>query len=120
MVPCQYDEAYDFAANGLAVVRQNGKYGYVNTAGKQVIPCQYVNAYDFASNDMALVRQLIEIRDLHMIDSSGNTVKKIDMEMHISIELFDDAYLIWRGGKLGILNLDGEVILQPVCRSVRH
>ena len=32
------------------VVQRDGKYGYINRAGKIVIPLQYNNAYEFAED----------------------------------------------------------------------
>ena len=40
----------------LAVVRdENGKYGYINEKGKEIIPCRYDNADDFQGNGLAAV-----------------------------------------------------------------
>ncbi|MBR6466454.1 MAG: WG repeat-containing protein [Bacteroidales bacterium] len=45
---------YDYVGNfseGLAYVRRNGKYGYIDTTGRKVIPCsreyKFVNLFDF-------------------------------------------------------------------------
>ena len=38
VVPFIYDYAYAFSV-GLALVRQNGWWGYVDKTGKEVIPC---------------------------------------------------------------------------------
>ncbi|MEZ4687263.1 MAG: WG repeat-containing protein [Bacteroidia bacterium] len=40
MVPFMYEEAFDFV-EGLAAVRQNGKWGFVDEKGKQVIAPQF-------------------------------------------------------------------------------
>ena len=46
----QYDYVGDFS-EGLAFVRRGGKYGYIDTTGREVIPCrrscQYGNSFDF-------------------------------------------------------------------------
>lgn len=40
----------------LAVVRdENGKYGYINEKGREIIPCRYDNADDFQENGLAAV-----------------------------------------------------------------
>ena len=41
-----YDFIWGFA-NGMALVKKDDKYGYVNEAGVLVIPCQYTSAEDF-------------------------------------------------------------------------
>ena len=42
----QYDELYPFS-EGLAAVKKNGKFGYINTKGELVIPCQFRYASGF-------------------------------------------------------------------------
>ena len=57
ITPFKYDVHYNgeepdlsrhYFSEGLAVVINNGKYGYVNTNGEEVIPCIYNDAYVFA------------------------------------------------------------------------
>jgi hypothetical protein len=45
----------NFAANGLAVVRVKGKYGYINEKGKEVIPPYFDFASPFTANGLATV-----------------------------------------------------------------
>ena len=40
MIPCKYDDAGYFN-EGLACVRRNGKEGFINESGIEVIPCKY-------------------------------------------------------------------------------
>ena len=40
MIPCKYDDAGYFN-EGLASVRRNGKEGFINESGIEVIPCKY-------------------------------------------------------------------------------
>ncbi len=53
--PNRFNNTYDFAANGLALVILNGKYGYINQKGELVIPARFDNAWDFAANGLAAV-----------------------------------------------------------------
>ena len=48
------EEVYPFK-EGLALVCQNGKYGFINTQGENVIPCKYELATDF-SEGLAVVK----------------------------------------------------------------
>ena len=41
-----YNHLYGFD-DGVALVKQNNKRGYINSKGKQIIPLQYDNAYPF-------------------------------------------------------------------------
>ena len=46
VVPFKYDEVLDFN-EGLAVVKLNGKYGYINKNGKEVMQLKYDRAFPF-------------------------------------------------------------------------
>ncbi len=45
-IPCIYDMIFGFE-EGLAVIKQNGKWGFINKKGKLEIPCiyEYVNSF---------------------------------------------------------------------------
>lgn len=45
-----YDMIGDFSENGLALVKKNGKFGYINTDGKLVIDTLFTDATDFQFN----------------------------------------------------------------------
>ena len=34
-------------SEGLALIRLNGKYGFIDKSGTEVIPCKYDEAYSF-------------------------------------------------------------------------
>jgi hypothetical protein len=51
-----FDEAKDFSANGLAPVRVNNKYGFINEKGEFVIPPRFDDAGDFVANSLATVK----------------------------------------------------------------
>ncbi|MCD8260263.1 MAG: WG repeat-containing protein [Bacteroides sp.] len=54
VVPFIYDYAHSFSV-GLALVRLNGWWGYVDKTGKEVIPCIYKPAYSFIKTGLAAV-----------------------------------------------------------------
>lgn len=58
----QYDDAQSFS-EGLAAVKQNGKWGYIDTDGKVVIPFQYDQAFAF-NEGYAVVGTLSETEDM--------------------------------------------------------
>ena len=43
IIPCIYEEVDFYSFDSLAKVKKNGKYGYINNKGIQVIPVQYDN-----------------------------------------------------------------------------
>ena len=47
VISLKYDWAGSFS-EGLAPVRLNGKYGYINKSGKLVLPLKYEDAWDFS------------------------------------------------------------------------
>ena len=54
VIPSKYDWEYDFHY-GLALVKLNGKWGYVDKSCKEVIPCKYDDACHF-NNGLAKVK----------------------------------------------------------------
>ena len=70
---------YDFVdsfSEGLAYIRKNGKYGYVNTDGELVIPIKYTQALMFL-NGVALVIENINGKNhSYYIDKNGNKANK--------------------------------------------
>ena len=61
-------------ACGLAKVKRNGKYGYINTKGEEVIPCRYYSASSFY-DDVAAVMKSSGSR-VEIINKKGETVYK--------------------------------------------
>ena len=69
VIPAIYDEAGYFN-EGIAVVKQNDKYGYIDSKGTMVIPAVYEGANNFVNN-MALVSLNGK---MGCIDRAGKTV----------------------------------------------
>ena len=59
-------------ACGLAKVKRNGKYGYINTKGEEVIPCRYYSASSFY-DDVAAVMKSSGSR-VEIINKKGETL----------------------------------------------
>jgi len=53
-IPCIYDSAMDFS-EGLAAVKLDGKWGYIDKNGNEVIKCVY-DCDGFFSEDLVAVR----------------------------------------------------------------
>ena len=49
MIPCIYDDVHGFS-EGLANVKNDGKFGYINNKGELVIPCIYDDDTDALSD----------------------------------------------------------------------
>lgn len=64
----QYDELYPFS-EGLAAVKKDGKFGYINTKGELVIPCQFDKVCDF-SEGLAIVMD--DDYNIKILNKDGN------------------------------------------------
>ncbi len=53
-MPCNYDDPLYFS-EGLAAVKLDGKWGYIDQAGQEVVPCKYDDALYF-SEGLAAVK----------------------------------------------------------------
>ena len=75
----QFENAHEFAANGLALVQKNSndKYGYIDAKGQVVIPLQFEDAGDFAANGLAYV---MRDRKYGYIDAKGQVVIALQFE----------------------------------------
>ena len=51
----QYDFAWNFS-EGLAWVKKDGKYGFIDKTGKVVIALQYDNTYDFDEGSASVLK----------------------------------------------------------------
>ena len=72
MITCRYEKVYYFV-RGLAAVCDDGKWGFVNKDGKEVIPCIYDYASPFGEGDVAFVGK----KDRYgLVDKKGNDTFK--------------------------------------------
>ncbi|WP_201583313.1 WG repeat-containing protein [Psychrobacter jeotgali] len=102
----------DFS-EGLLAVHKDGKYGYIDTSGKQVIPYRYKDATDF-KDGVAVVSQGDKYG---VIDKSGKTVVpfRFDWLDGYSDDMAKyrkntdhDAYSL---GKYGFVNRTGKIVI---------
>lgn len=96
MVAPQYLEAYSYS-EGLAVVYKDGKYGYIDKSGKEVIKPKYDDVYDF-SEGLAVVANKGKFG---LIDKSGKEIVKMKYYALGSI----------REGRTSALKHDGQRLL---------
>lgn len=65
----QFDELYPFS-EGMAAVKKDDKFGFINTKGELVIPCQYQYAGQFKGG-LACVVKDEENNNISFIDATG-------------------------------------------------
>lgn len=116
MVIKPYIEAHPFAANGLAKVRFNGQYGYLNTKGEWAIEPQFAEAEDFADNGLARAMSVPIIWGY--INTQGEWV--IEPQFYEAEDFSDDGWAsVHFGGpndRDGYINTKGEQI-EPQFRK---
>lgn len=100
----KFDRAGKFH-EGLAKVRKNNAYGFVNTKGELVIPVKYSKADDF-SEGLALVSS----GDTQgFIDTTGTMAFVLEYEEADSFS--EGLAKVKSGGKYGYINRRGEIII---------
>lgn len=94
-----------FFIGGLAPVRKNDKWGFINKAGKLVIDYRYTGAREF-SGGLACVEK--DNSDWGFIDTAGNTV--IDFVFSSDARFRFNHALVEKGDEYGYINKKGEFI----------
>jgi hypothetical protein len=101
-----YDDVYSFS-EGLAMVKLNGKWGFIDKTGKEIIPLKYDGAHSFSEG---LV--VVELNEKYgFIDTTGKEVIPLK---------YDDAWSFSEGlanvklnGKWGIIDKTGKEVIPP-------
>lgn len=86
-------------------VRQNGKYGLLNTDGEFVVPCEYDDSICPVNDDVFCVKKNGKFG---LINGSGEILVPCNYDSRI--RLYDDRYskslaILTKGNKVGILNI---------------
>lgn len=99
----KYDDAEDYSDN-LACVKKDGKVGFVDVKGNEVIPCSFERAYPFAEG-LALVRKN---------DKYGYINTKAEF---VVAPAYDDGYhfacgvaIVEKGSKEYVIDKEGTVV----------
>ena len=102
----KYDIVDDFR-EGLALVRLNDKYGFVDKTGKEVIPLKYEYAYSFREG-LALVK----LNDKYgFVDKTGKEV--IPLKYEDANSFIEGLARVQLKGKYGFVDKTGKEIFPP-------
>lgn len=103
-----YDDAFPFS-EGLAAIKKDDKWGYINLKGEEVIiPLKYDFAGSF-HNGYAIVRQYGK---WGYIDMKGNEI--IPPEKYDFVGEFSEGLaIVCLRDKYGFMNKDGQVVVEP-------
>lgn len=106
-----YDEIEEYH-DGLAKVRKNWKYGFIDEKGQEVIPCKYEGVYGWFENGFCIV-QKNSTDDLYgVIDKSDRLVIPC-IYTEVSYDQDIDAFAVTKNGHCGIISTSGEIFVPP-------
>ena len=128
-------------AQRVALVREDGKFGYINTDGSWLIEPSYKGAYNFSNGLAAVdgdkVSGFIDSSGSLVIEKDFDKVKRFDSGLalvskdkrwyyidkkgeEVEMPASDKKYsfvnglaYINRDGKIGLINAQGEIVLEP-------
>ena len=98
-IACPYD--------GLSKGEKDGKYGFVDSAGRIVIDLVYDDADSF-SEQLAYVQRG---RDGYFIDTKGNIVIALDDSTEVASDFKEGLVMVKRDGQIGFMDKSGNIAI---------
>jgi hypothetical protein len=98
----KYDKFESFS-EGLAAVAKDGKYGYINKSGEEVVPCIYAGVSSF-SDGFAIVRNN---RKVGVIDKSGKEILPCDYD---NVYRWEETFYEQLRGNIAIVDEKGIIV----------
>ena len=103
----KYDWKGYYNSDGLAPVGLNGKYGFIDKSGNEVIPLKYDNAGSFSEG-----RARVKLNGKYgFIDKSGNEVIPCKYDDFLSNSFSDGTVPVKLNGKYGFIDKSGNVVI---------
>ena len=103
----QFERVNEYS-EGLAKVQQNGKWGFINTQGEQVLPCVYDYAWGFSEGLSRVRHGDWENGKWGFINAQGELVVPC---IYDEAEEFSEGFApVEQNDKYGFINTQGEVI----------
>jgi len=103
----QYDCGYGKFYNGISKVHKNGKYGYINYKGKEVVPCIYDHANDLSEGLIAVSKN----GKSGFIDKSGKV--QIPFIYSKTSSFSEGLAAVKKNGAVGYINKEGIFVIPP-------
>jgi hypothetical protein len=111
----RFDSAWSFTDNGLARVKVNDKFGFINEKGEEVIKPRFDSALDFSDNGLAAIGVN---KQYGYINKRGKEVIKPRFDM---AEYFvNDLAPVMVNGQYGYINEKGTLVIEPRFDGVEY
>ena len=113
----KYEELGSFS-EGMAAVMRDGKWGYINTKGEEVIPCQFPNAdyYNTASpfhEGLALIQK---DGKWGFINTKGDEVIPINIEAEAVGRFSEGLAFVYKSGEdFSVIDKEGNTLFSDKC-----
>ncbi len=111
LIPYAYDYAGAFR-EGLAKVKKDGKYGYIDKTGREVIPLIYYSAYDFIEG----LARVEKDGKCGYIDKTGKVVIPLIYDMVWSF--IEGLAKVKKDGKYGYIDKTGKLLASLIYDDV--
>jgi len=116
----QFDEAYFFSVDGVALVKNNtGKYGFIDVDGKFVINPNYIAATNFGEGLACVVME--DGRPMY-IDTKGDA-KIASVDADYCGVFVEGKSRIKKNDKWGFISTDGQIFINPsydACHNFKN
>ena len=108
----------DSFSEGLCPVSRNGKYGFIDVYGKEVIPCQWERVLKFKRGFAIILKKNNNGYNRRgLINHKGDII--IDPE-YIILDFIEGADLIYTEGPVTLLNFKGEILQRDFFFSATY
>jgi uncharacterized protein len=107
IIPARYDEVFSFPDNEIfAVVKRDGKYGYVNREGQLIKGLLYDDAYDVLNGFGR-----VQIGSQHYLLQPGAELPSTSYDDLMVISEEAQWYVVARDGSKSVINAAGQTLL---------
>ena len=100
-----FDDARDFK-EGFAAVKKDGKWGYINTKGEQIVKCKFDGAGNFSEGFAVVFKD----GKCGYINTKGEQI--VECKFNYACNLSEGFAAVAKDGKLGYINTKGEQIVE--------
>lgn len=111
LVKLEYENICPFS-DGIAIVQSNGKFGYIDINGNEILPPNYENVYDFKEGVGVISSINDEVK--YIADRHGNLKKVMPgFSLNPQFPYFSNGLLLVKNeeGKHGYLNKTGKLVI---------